>query len=397
MEHKRKSPQRRLGRKTFSIEPSDVVRHDFTPTILTVLEKHFDDCGIEILSRSPILGYLNRKTVAATRGSKARGSFANIYALYVVVEDYIAKGFFAGNAQTPYAQYEGARFSDLFRRQRELPFGAKLQNHALNSRLNEEFRKFYPMVGKSPIVRDMETQRYWIHEDLLLVQIRDKNGDVQTYNISQAVIDIVDKYVHTKRAAFEHFLNTCQQLSRLGSDDPQKAVDFVIEQLAPNSDARVFEIVSFAVLKAKYRRETVWIGETREDINEELLILYKTGRTNANDGGIDFVMKPLGRFFQVTETVDANKYFLDIDKIQKFPITFVVKSSDSAEQIKAEIRNHAVQKYKIESIVESYMEAVEEVINVNDLVGAFNDIVKSGELESVMNEIIVQSKMEFNY
>ena len=51
-------------------------------------------------------------------------------------------------------------------------------------------------------------------------------------------------------------------------------------------------------------------------------MLYKTGRTNANDGGIDFVMRPLGRFFQVTETVDVNKYFLDIDKIQRFPLTF---------------------------------------------------------------------------
>ena len=46
--------------------------------------------------------------------------------------------------------------------------------------------------------------------------------------------------------------------------------------------------------------------------------LYKTGRTNANDGGIDFVMKPLGRFFQVTETLDFKKYFLDIDKIETF-------------------------------------------------------------------------------
>ncbi len=27
------------------------------------------------------------------------------------------------------------------------------------------------------------------------------------------------------------------------------------------------------------------------------LQLYKTGRTNANDGGIDFVMRPIGRFF----------------------------------------------------------------------------------------------------
>ena len=35
----------------------------------------------------------------------------------------------------------------------------------------------------------------------------------------------------------------------------------------------------------------------------------------------DLVMKPLGRFFQVTETIDVGKYFLDIDKVQRFPIT----------------------------------------------------------------------------
>ena len=32
----------------------------------------------------------------------------------------------------------------------------------------------------------------------------------------------------------------------------------------------------------------------------------KNGRTNENDGGIDFVVRPLGRFFQITETLDFN-------------------------------------------------------------------------------------------
>jgi len=375
----------------------EITRHAFTPAILDVLDEHFGKDAPEVFSSSPLLGYLNIKTRAANRGSKARSSFANHYALYVVVEDYIQKGFFDGTADTPYARYEGARFSDLFRRQRQLPFGSKLQNHALNSRLNDEFRKFYPTVGKPPIVRNRETQRYWVQEDLLLVTIRDEKGRSQVYNISQAVIDIIEKYIETKQAAFEKFLETCQQLSELGSEDPQKAVTFVMEQLAPNVDARVFEIVSYAVLKEKYGKETIWIGESREGVTEELLILYKTGRTNANDGGIDFVMRPLGRFFQVTETVDANKYFLDIDKIQKFPITFVVKSNQSINQIKTEIRNQAERKYKIESVVESYMDAVEEIINVEDLINAFNDIVESGRLGSLMSEIILQSKMEFNY
>ena len=108
-------------------------------------------------------------------------------------------------------------------------------------------------------------------------------------------------------------------------------------------------------------------------------------------------MKPLGRFFQVTETIDVNKYFLDIDKVQRFPITFVVKSEESEEEIRAAIRMQAVAKYKIESVVDSYMKAVEEIINVNDLVAAFNNVVKSSLLQKVMDEIVIQSKVEFNY
>ena len=137
----------------------ETAHHAFTPTILEVLEKHFGRYAVDILAASPVLGYLNHKTKAANRGSKARGAFANHYALFVVVEDYVNKGFADGTAGLPYSKYEGARFSDLFRRQRELPFGAKLQNHALNSRLNDEFKKFFPSVGKPPIVRDVATQR----------------------------------------------------------------------------------------------------------------------------------------------------------------------------------------------------------------------------------------------
>ncbi|MDR1661773.1 MAG: hypothetical protein LBR95_05020 [Azoarcus sp.] len=375
----------------------EIAWHSFTATIVEILRHHFDEYAEEIFQTSPILGYLNNKTRAANRGSKARGAFANHYALYVVIEDYIKNGFADGKAAIPYAKYQGARFSDLFKRQRELPFGAKLQNHALNSRLNDEFRKFYPSVGKPPIVRDVETQRYWIQEDLLQINLRRKDGGEHTYNIARAVIDVIDAYVATKRAAFEGFLDACRQIAELGKSDPAKAVDFVVQQLKANVDARVFEIVSYAVLKAKYGQETVWIGETRDTVAEELLVLYKTGRTNANDGGIDFVMKPIGRFFQVTETVDVGKYFLDIDKVQRFPITFVVKSDETSEQIRSAIRAQAVAKYKIEAVVDSYMRAIEEIINVKDLVAAFDTVVKSNQLQMVMDEIVAQSKVEFNY
>lgn len=375
----------------------EITQHSFTPSILKVLQCHFGEYADDIFHASSILGYLNNKTKAANRGSKARGAFANHYALYVVVEDYIKNGFADGKVSLNYAKYQGARFSDLFKRQRELPFGAKLQNHALNSRLNDEFKKFYPTVGKPPIVRDVESQRYWIQEDLLQVTIRQLNGESRTYNIASAIIDVIDAYVAVKKAAFEGFLDACRQISELGKSDPEKAVDFVVQQLKPSVDARVFEIVSYAVLKAKYHQEAVWIGETKDTVSEELLTLYKTGRTNANDGGIDFVMKPLGRFFQVTETIDVNKYFLDIDKVQRFPITFVVKSDETPAQIRAAIHAQAIAKYKIESVVDSYMSAIEEIINVENLIAAFDTVVKSGQLKTVMDEIVVQSKVEFNY
>ena len=230
----------------------EIVAHAFTAIIMSILKKHFGEYAGDVLGASPLLGYLNSKTKSANRGAKARGAFANHYALYVIIEDYLDKGFIDGESGIPYSKYEGARFSDLFKRQRELPFGSKLQNHALNSRLNDEFRKFYPTVGKPPIVRDVATQRYWIQEDLLLVTIRQNDGKSHTYNIAPTIIDIIEAYVATKKAAFDGFLESCRQIAEIGKTEPRQAVEFVRTQLQPNVDARVFEIVSYAVLKARY-------------------------------------------------------------------------------------------------------------------------------------------------
>lgn len=108
-------------------------------------------------------------------------------------------------------------------------------------------------------------------------------------------------------------------------------------------------------------------------------------------------MKPLGRFFQVTETVDMNKYFLDIDKIEKYPITFVVKSSDSDIEIKCKIEAQARKQYSINAIVSRYMECIEEIINVAILIERFEQAVAKGYLSNILNEIIKQSRLEFNY
>ena len=371
------------------------MKHAFTETILAILASRFDSSASAIFDNSPLLQYLNVKTRSANRGSKARGSFANHYALYVLVEDYIKNGFLTGR-QGQYGRYEGARFSDLFRRQRELPFGAKLQNHALNSRLNDEFSKYFPTLEHRPIMRDQKEQRYWITEPLLTVKVT-RGGAETTVNIAEAIIEIIDVYVQTKRSAFEGFLEACKKLTALPEADAVGAVDFVKGQLQPNVDARVFEIVTFAVMKAHYGEQSIYWGWTADELQQEYLVLYKTGRTNANDGGIDFVMKPLGRFFQVTETIDVNKYFLDIDKIQRFPLTFVVKTTEDPEAVLSQLRDQADRRYGVDAIVERYMQAVEEVINIPGIVGMFEALVSAGRLEEVMAEIIRQSRVEFNY
>lgn len=95
------------------------IEHGFTPTILSLLAGEYgEDNAASLLDTSELLGYLNEKTKSASKGSKSRGSFASLYAVYVLVEDYIAKGF---DTSGQYSDYDGAKFSDLFARQRELP------------------------------------------------------------------------------------------------------------------------------------------------------------------------------------------------------------------------------------------------------------------------------------
>lgn len=363
-------------------------KHDFTETILKILEESFGALSTKIFEKSEILQYLNIKTKAASKGSKSRLALANHYALFVLVEDYLNNGFHQNGR---YAVYEGAIYSCLLRRQRELPFGRKLQNHALNHRLNEEFKKFFPTCENLPVVRDAECRRYWINERLLRLNVDDK-----TVNLAPSVKRIIEAYVEARKKAFSDFMAYCDEIIEIQKDSPAKAVSFIKNQLRPAVDARIFEIVSFSILKYYYRNQKIYWGWSLDGVKEDVLVLYKTGRTNANDGGIDFVMKPLGRFFQVTETVDAGKYFLDIDKVQRYPITFVVKSNDPEEVIVDKIRKQAEEKYHIKAIVQKHIECIEEIINIPALIEIFERVLDSGHAGKIIEEIVLQSRVEFN-
>jgi hypothetical protein len=362
------------------------MEHEFTKKIKEILKDRYGEVADKVFAGSDILQYLNIKTKSASKGSKSRGSFANLYAIYVLVEDYIAKNF---HRSGKYPEYEGAMFTKLLRRQRELPFGQKLQNHALNHRMNEEFKKYFPTCDYIPILRSPETNRYWFNENLLKVKVKN-----QYLNLSEALIDIIGTYMETKKIAFERFIRFCESSKTLSE---KEIVEFIKNLVEPTADARIFEIVSYSILKYYYHDQNIYWGFEIDKIQEDRLKLFKTGRTNANDGGIDFVMKPLGRFFQVTETVDVNKYFLDIDKIEKYPITFVVKSSDPVAALKRRIREQAKKQYSIKAIVSRYMRCIEEIINIPILIERFKETVNQRHLSNILDEIISQSKVEFNY
>lgn len=367
-----------------------VTEHSFTGTIRNILISFFGENADAVLEHSLLIQYINEKTKSANRGSKARGSFANLYSIYVVVEDYINNNYHKAK-KGKYADYEGAVFSDLLKRQRELPFGAKLQNHSLNNRTNSEFQKFFPTANLMPIIRNQETNRYWINDNLLWIDLNNKS-----YNIAETIIAIINRYIKAKQDSFVRFIEQCKQMQTVDKNE-EEIKKFILSLLAPNVDARLFEIVSFSILKFYYIEQSIYWGYELEKITSENLKLYKTGRTNANDGGIDFVMKPLGRFFQVTETLDFKKYFLDIEKIEKYPVTFVIKSTASILDIKDKLESDAFRTYPVRAIVNKYLSCIEEIINIPILIDYLCVIENNGLLLDVLDEIVLQSKVEFNY
>lgn len=366
-----------------------MLKHGFTNTILDLLKAEFNDKFEDIYLRSFLLQYINYKTKAAERDSKSRPSYANLYVIYSLIKDYIDNGYIEKNDYNK--EYEGAVYSQLLAKVHNLPFGEKLQNHAFNSRLNDEFDTQFQQCEYQPILRDKKTKRYWFNENLLLIEF----GNT-TYNISNIVIEIINSYIAIRREGHESFIKYTEELVDIVESDPEKIITFILAQLKPNVDARTFEIVSYAILKYHYEKINIYWGFTETNLNKEFLNLYKTGRTNANDGGIDFVMKPLGRFFQVTETLDFKKYFLDIDKVQKYPITFVIKSEMRHEEIRQQLERDAKKIYGVEKIVDRYMNSIDEIININDLKNILTSDHSQITLRNIIDEIVLQSRIEFN-
>ena len=114
-------------------------------------------------------------------------------------------------------------------------------------------------------------------------------------NIVNPIIRIIVTYIDAKRKSFEEFFQTCWKMQSIQGKDAEQVQEYVLSLLQPDDDDRVFEIVSDDVLKEHCTDKVIYWECSMDEITEDHLSLCKTGRTDANDGGNDFVMRPLGR------------------------------------------------------------------------------------------------------
>lgn len=334
----------------------------------------------QIYENSKLIRYLDFKTGAIDGNSKTRRSLANIYAIYSL-SFYYYRDFY--NNPEKYKKFQGYEYSLIFNHCRTLYGGEKLQNHALNSRVNGEFLNKFP-GSVEPIV--INNGKYALHINYLYV------GSI---DISPTINAIVEEYIRLLIAKDSELMRDLEELSAMSNIGQKK--EKIKSMLNSKVEARVFEIVAYAVLKNYYRNQFVYFGTTPDDVQKASLILYKTGRTNANDGGIDYVMRPLGRFFQVSEVGNYDKYFLDMDKVLHFPITFVIKTEKGRSKIRSEFESYIEEKSGgMEILKNKYHDAIEEIITINEL-RLWVDDMDDEAISDLLQDIEVYYKYEMNF
>lgn len=348
--------------------------------IADILKEEYPADYQKVYDNSPMLQYLDKKMKAVHGNSKTRRSLANIYAIYSILYFY-ENDFY--DRKDEYCHFEGYDYMRLFNFYRSLYGGSKLQNHALNSRVNGEFHNKIKDVTNDLII--INNGKYLIHIDYIYV-----NG----HDISKISCRIIERYIELLMAKDHALINILEELRHL-TDYSQKK-EKINALLTEDAEARIFEIISYAILKNHYKNIKVYFGYSRETIAEVELELYKTGRTNANDGGIDFVMRPVGRFFQVTEVNNYGKYLLDIDKVMHFPISFVIKTKQSKKIVLDDLEQYITMRSSGMMVLkERYRKSIEEIITINEL-ETWTRELGNNDIDGIIRDIDLYYKMEMN-
>lgn len=97
----------------------------------------------------------------------------------------------------------------------------------------------------------------------------------------------------------------------------------------------------------------------------------------------------------MTETLDFTKYFLDLKKVNRFPIAFVVKTSLTPEAALARIEADALKSGKYQpKEVEIYISLFEEVFTLASL-REILEKVHADSYETIKADLILNFQLEY--
>ena len=84
--------------------------------------------------------------------------------------------------------------------------------------MNSEFQKYFPSSEFIPILRNLETNRYWINENLLKVKVGKAN-----FNLAKVIIEIIDEYAKDKARCFSTFRKILRRTPTNRKDNSEKS------------------------------------------------------------------------------------------------------------------------------------------------------------------------------
>lgn len=165
-----------------------------------ILVAEYQDNYQSIYDHSLLIQYLDKKMKAVHGNSKTRRSLANIYAIYSILHFY-AESYY--NKPDEYRKFLGFDYMLLFNFYRTLYGGSKLQNHALNSRVNGEFKNKFTDIKNDLII--INSGKYLIHIDYLYIEGID---------ISKVSCKIIEKYVELLIQKDHELIGILQELQK---------------------------------------------------------------------------------------------------------------------------------------------------------------------------------------
>lgn len=78
-------------------------------------------------------------------------------------------------------------------------------------------------------------------------------------------------------------------------------------------------------------------------------------------------------------------------------MSFVIKSEESINNLMEKLKSDALKTYVVQKVVDDYLSCIEEIITIPKLKEYLIELDARNMVPEVLQEVILQSKVEFNY